>query len=201
MILSNTAILRALDEGRLIITPEPSPRVPGGEVECPYNSSSVDLRLHNEFSTPKRGQPFSIDLSRGKFAGYFNAENFDTHTVPQGQVFTLEPRQFVLSQTLETVEFPIKEGSVPLAARVEGRSSWARCGLLVHFTAPTIHAGFKGPIILEICNLGPATISLRPGVNVCQLIIEEVQDLPFRNLSQFQEQSGPGGPAKKSRRG
>ncbi len=80
-----------------------------------------------------------------------------------GLLFTLEPRQFVLSQTLETVEFPIKEGSVPLAARVEGRSSWARCGLLVHFTAPTIHAGFKGPIILEICNLGPATISLRPG--------------------------------------
>jgi deoxycytidine triphosphate deaminase len=53
VILSNTAILKALDEGRLIITAEPSPRDPDGEVECPYNTSSVDLRLHNEFSTPK----------------------------------------------------------------------------------------------------------------------------------------------------
>lgn len=197
MILSNTAILKALDAGRLVITPEPSPRAPGGEVECPYNTSSVDLRLHNEFSSPRPGRPFVVDLSRGRFADYFNAENFDTHTVPRGQVYTLEHGMFLLARTIETVEFPVKEGEIPLAARVEGRSSWARCGVLVHFTAPTIHAGFKGPITLEICNLGPASIALHPGASICQLIVEEVSGIPFRNFSQFQEQVGPGGPRKK----
>jgi dCTP deaminase len=80
-----------------------------------------------------------------------------------------------------------------LAARIEGKSSYARCGLLVHFTAPTIHAGFKGTITLEIMNLGPYAISLRPQMPICQLIIEEVRGVPFRSDSQFQGQSQPAG--------
>jgi dCTP deaminase len=53
------------------------------------------------------------------------------------------------------------------AARVEGRSSHARRGILVHFTAPTIHSGFKGPIALEIKNLRATAIDLTPNVYIC----------------------------------
>ena len=65
-----------------------------------------------------------------------------------------------------------------LAARVEGKSSLARFGLLAHFTAPTIHAGFEGHITLEMMNLGPSPIILTPGMAICQLILEQVHGVP-----------------------
>ncbi len=80
-----------------------------------------------------------------------------------------------------------------LAARVEGRSSFARCGLLVHFTAPTIHAGFNGRITLELINLGSIPILLYPEAYICQLIIEQVVGTPLKNDSQFQGQTKPSG--------
>ena len=73
------------------------------------------------------------------------------------------------------------------------RSSYARCGLLVHFTAPTIHAGYSGTITLELINFGPFPILLYPGAPICQLIVEQVSGTPFRNDSQFQGQSRAGG--------
>ena len=91
------------------------------------------------------------------------------------------------------VALPLTAGGECLAARIEGKSSYARCGLLVHFTAPTIHAGFDGTITLELYNLGPLSISLYPRTPICQLIIEAVKGIPFRNDSQFQGQVAPGG--------
>jgi dCTP deaminase len=80
-----------------------------------------------------------------------------------------------------------------LAARVEGKSSLARCGLLVHFTAPTIHAGFEGTITLEMINLGAYPILLYPGMEISQLIVEQVVGTPRAAASQFQSQSTPVG--------
>jgi dCTP deaminase len=99
---------------------------------------------------------------------------------------------------MERVELPILDGDdIPcLAARVEGRSSYARCGLLIHFTAPTIHAGFAGTITLELLNFGPVPISLYPGEPICQLIVEKVDGKPFHNASQFQNQATAGGKSK-----
>ncbi|MFO0824776.1 MAG: dCTP deaminase [Gemmataceae bacterium] len=110
-----------------------------------------------------------------------------------GQPFVLRPNQLVLGRTLEKVTLPIVPDGQSLAARVEGKSSYARCGLLVHFTAPTIHAGFSGTITLELINLGPCNISLYAGTPICQLIVEAVCGTPFRNDSQFQNQARPGG--------
>jgi hypothetical protein len=81
----------------------------------------------------------------------------------------------------------IREGRPVLAARVGGRSSFARCGVLVHFTAPSIHAGFVGTITLEIMNLGPHAM-LRPGMKICQLILEQVEGFPADAPSQFHGQ-------------
>jgi dCTP deaminase len=193
MILSNREIQKALDEGRLVISPEPFPRTPSGQPgeDCPYQTTSVDLRLGNEISWFKPNLAFNINLSRGKFAQLFGS-NSDSVTILPGQPYTLKPQQLVLAKTLERVELPLHQEPV-LAARVEGKSSYARCGLLVHFTAPTIHAGFAGTITLELINLGPCDISLYPGTPICQLIIETVLGSPFRNDSQFQNQSKPGG--------
>ncbi len=193
MILSNAEIQRALDEQRLILEPEPSPRRPpprGGY--CPYQTSAVDLRLGDEISSLRNELPLDINLVRGRFGDLFGPNSIQQQLTAE-QPFVLKPGRLVLGRTHERVALPIRAKHPPLAARLEGKSSYARCGLLVHFTAPTIHAGFSGTITLELCNLGPFPISLYPGAPICQLIIETVKGVPFRNDSQFQGQRAPGG--------
>jgi dCTP deaminase len=193
MILSNVEIHRALDEGRLVLDPEPKPRKPGDDgADCPYQTSAVDLHLGREISYFKENLPLDINLRAGGFAALFGP-NSSQQTITEEQPFVLKPRRLVLGKTLERVELPIRDAGINLAARVEGKSSYARCGLLVHFTAPTVHAGFKGTITLELYNLGPFNISLYPGAPICQLIVETVLGVPFRNDSQFQGQRQAGG--------
>ena len=199
MILSNVAILEALATGRLKIEPRPEPERPNEDSDrdghCPYQTSSVDLRLGDEVSFFRTGLPISIDLSRPecKFADLFGS-NSQTLRLTKQQPFAITPGQLVLARTLERVSLPIiSDGRSCLAARVEGKSSYARCGLLVHFTAPTIHAGFSGTITLELINLGPLPVLLYPETPICQLILEEVCGVPFRNDSQFQNQQRASG--------
>lgn len=194
MILSNVEIQQAIDENRLVIDPPPMPRRPTGTPgeDCPYQTTSVDLRLGNEISYFKEGLPLDINLSRGGFSRLFGPMS-ETQQLTSDQPFVLRPNRLVLGRTLEKVSLPITADGQALAARVEGKSSYARCGLLIHFTAPTIHAGFTGTITLELINLGPCNISLYPGAPICQLILEEVRGVPFRNDSQFQNQARPGG--------
>lgn len=200
MILSNVEIHRALDAGQLKIEPEPFPRqlIPGQK--CPYQTSSVDLTLGTEVSyIPKMaGLPVNIDLRQGQFANLF-APHAVIHSLSEQQPFILAPGQFVLAKTKEKVTFPLIEGGTVLAGRVEGKSSYARCGLLVHFTAPTIHAGFSGTITLELINFGPVSIGLYPDMPICQLIVEQVLGTPFSNQSQFQGQTQAGGNAPTAR--
>lgn len=195
MILSNVAIQQAMQDGRLEIDPVPIPLRPDGGRNCPYQTSSVDLRLGSEitFISQTRKVPINVDLTRGQFGAYFQAYA-EVRQIHPDQPFVIQPSQFLLAKTLERVHFPIlDELQICLAGRIEGKSSYARCGLLVHFTAPTIHSGFNGTITLELANLGPAPICLYPNAPICQLIVEEVQGIPFRNDSQFQHQSRPGG--------
>jgi dCTP deaminase len=193
MVLSNSEIHVALDNGRVLIEPEPSPRFPTVGVTCPYQTSSVDLCLGDEISFFREGLPINIDLRKGGFASLFGPNSVITR-ITENQPFALKPGKLVLGRTLEKVTLSLPEdSSTPLAARIEGKSSYARCGLLVHFTAPTIHAGWSGTITLELINFGPFDIMLYPGAPICQLIIEEVKGIPFSTLSQFQGQVRPGG--------
>src|SRR5207249_1636479 len=97
----------------------------------------------------------------------------------------LPPANFILGWTLERIYLP---HTSRLCARVEGKSSMARLGLGVHLTAPTIHAGFgQNPnnpndhgarLRLEVWNVGPLPIELARGMRICQLILEEVREVP-----------------------
>jgi dCTP deaminase len=191
MILSNVGIQAAIDAADLIITPEPAPRRPlEYQGSCPYDTCSVNLRLGSQISIPKPGKPITLDF-RKRGAAMFLPEIFETITIDHG--YALAPNKFTLAKTLEFVHLPIREGRPSFAARIEGRSTFARVGLLVHFTAPTIHAGFEGAIALEMINLAEYPISLFPGMEICQLIIEEVAPMPFLNPSVFHAQSTPTG--------
>jgi dCTP deaminase len=194
MILSNISIHQALDNGWLRLDPEPAPRSKGADGrKCPYQTSAVDLRLGSEIAYFREGIPAQIDLRKGDFNAMFGPLS-ETRQITEEQPFVLKPGKLVLGKTLEHVSLPLQPpGTVSLAARVEGKSSYARCGLLVHFTAPTIHAEFDGTITLELINLGPLDIALYPNMPICQLIIEQVHGTPFSNVSQFQGQANPGG--------
>jgi dCTP deaminase len=195
MILSNASILEALERGWLIIDPVPQPRKPTATgPPCPYQTSAVDLRLGHDLAWLQPRMGLSIDLIDGGFTDLFAVASQRVE-LRDGQPYRLAPGQLVLGRTLERIELPLpaNAGDYCLAARVEGRSSYARCGLLVHFTAPTIHAGFAGTITLEIMNFGPYPILLHAGSPICQLIVERVEGIPFRNDSQFQGQATPGG--------
>jgi dCTP deaminase len=184
MILSNVRIRDALDDGSLVIQPRP---------ELPYDTTSVDLSLGDEISWLKEGLPISIDFRQGKFKSLFTKDNCVRRTITNEEGFNLQPHKFVLAKTREYVALPLREGKPCLAARVEGKSSYARCGLLVHFTAPTVHNNFDGTITLEMMNLGQYPISLYPGIPICQLILERVDGVPVPKDSQFKGQSTPTG--------
>lgn len=181
-VLGNRALLDALDRGRIRILPRPEP--PPGERDSPYDTISVDLRLGAEIFVPPAGLNLTFDV---RSAGLVETLRrvYERREIGDGG-WTLAPNEFILASTIERIELPLGEGC--LAARVEGRSSLARTGLLVHFTAPTIHPGFRGTIALEMINLGKIPLTLRPGLRICQLIVETVEGDPLRADSQFQGQ-------------
>lgn len=191
MVLSNSEILKAIKDGWIAI--EPPPRIPTmHNPDSPLNTSALDLRLGNTISFPKPARPFAFDLRGGGIA-HFLKDNYETRTIDPDGGFTLKPGKFALANTMEKISLNINPGGINYAARVEGRSSFARCGLLVHFTAPTIHAGFKGTITLELMNLGENPIIFFPGIYICQLIFEKVEGEIYYSPSQFQGQVTPEG--------
>jgi dCTP deaminase len=104
----------------------------------------------------------------------------------------------VLVRTLEHIDLPLRG---KLAARVEGRSKQARLGMTAHITAPTIHGGFRGKIVLEILNHGPFRLEVRPNQSMlCQLVFEGVDAVPHRGGSRtFTDQSTPLGTPRRPR--
>ena len=198
MILSNSAIFEALDDGRLAIEPEPERFA---DVSSPVATSAIDLRLGPVIARPRDAPHAVVDLARpGRVTDTLTAFTDEFEMGDGGYVLEPGPNNLILGHTLEVVSLPLPErlgpgadGKPALAARVEGKSSRARFGLLVHFTAPTIHAGWAGRITLEMMCLGRYPLRLYPGLPICQLIIEEVRGRPTANVSEFQGQLGPTG--------
>lgn len=192
MILSKGEIERAIAKGVIGIDPPPAARQ--------YSASSLDLRLGNQFfrwsqermdGITRAGLDNTVDPSKMSYSDL--AERFLVPAeVDREGCYVIQSWDFVLGITLEKVDLPLAHG---IAARVEGRSSLARMGLVVHLTAPTIQAGWSGYITLEIVNLGPWPIRLRPReLLACQLIFERVGE-PEDGIasSQFQGQVSPAG--------
>jgi dCTP deaminase len=173
MILTDREIKLSIAAGQIEI--EPSPLVDS------YASTSVDLTLDSLlriYRPPVGGSTTVIDPSSPDFNAKALIEGLtDTTHIDAANGFELKQDQFVLAWTREKVN--LKEHA-RIAARVEGKSSLARLGLAVHVTAPTIHAGFRGPIQLEIKHHGPMPIKLRTGMKICQLIFEMTLGMPDR---------------------
>ncbi len=162
-------------------------------------------RVRLEPWDPAMVQPSSVDVRLDK---YFRL--FDNHKYPvidpaveqpdltrlvkvdAGEAFVLHPGEFVLGSTLEAVTLPDD-----LAARVEGKSSLGRLGLLTHATAGFVDPGFSGHVTLELSNVATLPIMLHPGMKVGQLCffrLSSPAENPYGSAaygSHYQGQRGP----------
>lgn len=139
--------------------------------------------------------PASIDLTLGQEFKWIEMESpWDMYSRTQDNPLDslyMNPGQFVLATTAETVKIPRD-----IVAQVNGKSSWARKGLIVHTTAGFIDPGFEGQITLELKNVGHETLVLTPGVRICQLVFTTLTSpavFPYGHESlgsHYQNQSG-----------
>lgn len=180
MILTDREIQVSITGGQIVITPRPESKA--------YSSTSVDLKLSNVIRLWNKTEK-SSEVDPGK-DGYSFDEFVEKNSTKQTMTETghfVQPGDFLLGWTNETVELPVNSR---IAARVEGKSSLARLGIGVHVTAPTIHAGFRGVIQLEICNHGCFSVCLKPDMRVCQLIFEQTLGTPEKGYKgQFSGQA------------
>ena len=177
MLLSDRDIKAEIDSGRVHLEPYD---------EAMVQPSSIDVRLDKYFRLfdnhkypfidPAEDQP---DLTR-------------LIEVERGEPLILHPGEFVLGSTFEVVTMPDD-----LAARLEGKSSLGRLGLLTHSTAGFVDPGFSGHVTLELSNVATLPIKLWPGMKVGQLCfirLSSPTENPYGSAkygSRYQGQRGP----------
>ncbi len=177
MLLSDRDIRHEVDQKRIVLDPWD---------EAMVQPSSVDVRLDRYFRLfdnhkyqhidPATDQP---DLTR-------------LVEVDPNESFVLHPGEFVLGATFEVVTLPDD-----VAARLEGKSSLGRLGLLTHSTAGFIDPGFSGHVTLELSNVATLPITLWPGMKIGQLCffrLSSAAEHPYgseRYGSRYQGQRGP----------
>src|SRR6204780_3162469 len=149
MVLSDVDIRRYIAEGKIKISPELPPEQ--------FGRCSVDFKLGNEFNVFEHSRNAYIDLRENKgIEGLMKSV-----IVPAGESFILQPREFVLAITEETLEL-----ADDVLGRLEGRSSLGRIGIIVHGTA--------GQGTLELSNLGRMPVALYPGMRICSFTFEQL---------------------------
>lgn len=170
MKLSDTDILAAIRDGRIKISPDPA--------ETSINGASVDLRLGPKFRVFAMHTESHIDLgtSRADIQRAIERTMSDEISLADGEVFYLHPGELVLGATLERVEL-----ADDLCGTINGRSSLARLGLMVHSTAHFVDPGWRGELVLEFYNCGRLPLGLRAGMAVCAIAFEPLTSPAVRS--------------------
>lgn len=148
-------------QGKLKIVPEPEKNMISGV--------SVDIRLGNEFRVFQDHTAPFIDLSGPKeeVQQAMNSVMSDEIFIEDGEAFFLHPGELALAVTYESVTLPDD-----IVGWLDGRSSLARLGLMVHVTAHRIDPGWSGQIVLEFYNSGKLPLALRPKMKIAALNFE-----------------------------
>jgi dCTP deaminase len=177
LIYSDRTIKESISSGKIAIEPyEPSYVQP----------SSVDLRVGNGFRVFVNHRYSEIDPRAPQ------ADLTQLVEVGDEEPFMLHPGEFVLGSTLERVRL-----GIDVVARLEGKSSLGRLGLLIHSTAGFIDPGFEGHITLELSNVATLPIAIYPGMKIGQISFYQMTtaaEYPYGSPelgSKYQGQSGP----------
>ena len=176
-VLSDRDIRTELESGRVAIKPYDSQDL---------QPSSVDLHLDRSFRVFRNNRYAYIDVRDPQ------PDLTELLKVEDNEAFILHPGEFVLGQTLEWVELPND-----LVARLEGKSSLGRLGLLIHSTAGFIDPGWDGHVTLELSNVANLPITIYHGMKIGQISFMQLSE-PARSPygasglgSKYQGQRGP----------
>lgn len=177
MILSDRSIRAALSARRIVVEPLDDRDV---------QPSSVDLRLDKYFRVFRNDTTPFIDPKEPQ------EDLTEIVEMSESNAFILHPGEFVLGSTVERVVLPDD-----LVARLEGKSSLGRLGLLIHSTAGFVDAGWDGHLTLELSNVANLPIALYPGMKIGQISFFEMTtpaEHPYGSTekgSKYQGQRGP----------
>ena len=178
MILSDRSIREEMERGRIVVDPL------GPNAVQP---ASVDIRLDSEILVFRNSWRTHIDVMKPA------DDVVERVTIPEGQPFLLHPGQFALGSTLETVTIPDD-----IVARIEGKSSLARYGLLIHSTAGFVDPGWTGKLTLEFSNVGILGITLHQCMKIGHISFTRLStpaDNPYGSGQLGSKYQGQGGPA------
>lgn len=177
VILSDRSIREALAAGRIVIDPLDDTMI---------QPSSIDVRVSNLFRVFRNHTAGVIDVKKDM------TDLTELVEIPTDGVFMLHPGEFVLGSTLERIAVPND-----LVARIEGKSSLGRLGLLIHSTAGFIDAGFDGHVTLELANVASLPITLYPGMKIGQVSFMQMTteaDQPYGKGARGSKYLGQRGP-------
>lgn len=177
MILSDRTLREELESGRIVIEPLDLDMV---------QPSSVDLHVDGYFRVFRNDTTPFIDPKQPQ------EDLTELVEVADDGAFILHPGEFVLGSTLERVALP-----ADLVARLEGKSSLGRLGLLIHSTAGFVDAGWDGHLTLELSNVANLPIAIYPGMKIGQIsfirMTTEADD-PYGSASKGSKYQGQRGP-------
>ena len=149
MVLSDRTIKQMLDQGRIVVDPL--------GVNC-IQPASIDVHLDRQLLVFRNSRRPYIDVREDM------NDLTELLTIDDDRPFMLHPGEFVLGSTLEHIELPDD-----LVARLEGKSSLGRVGLLIHSTAGYVDPGWKGHLTLELSNVANLPITLYRGMKIGQI--------------------------------
>lgn len=173
-VFSDISIKRAVQSGKVKISPYNEELV---------QPSSIDVLLGNHFRVFRNHGNTCIDPR--------SPQHMTEEIIMEGEdAFILHPGEFVLGTTIEHITLP-----ADTVARLEGKSSLGRLGLLIHSTAGYIDPGFSGQITLEISNIANLPIKLYPGMRIGQISLHcltEPAERPYGSagVGKYQGQTG-----------
>ncbi|MGP1931322.1 MAG: dCTP deaminase [Arsenophonus sp. ET-YP4-MAG3] len=184
MRLCDRDIIKWLDEKKIIIEPRPS-------IER-INGATVDVCLGNKFRVFQNHKVPYINLSETKneINAILDLVMSNEITIGYNNAFFLQPAELALAVTSELVTLPDN-----IIGWLDGRSSLARLGLMIHVTAHRIDPGWYGQIVLEFYNSGKLPLALRPGMIIGALSFETLSgsaDRPYnrRHDAKYKNQQG-----------
>ena len=177
MILSDRDIRAELEAGRIVVDP-----LGEGAIQ----PASIDVRIDDSFRVFANHRHPYIDVRAEQ------SDMTELVKVPDGEPFILHPGEFVLASTYERVAL-----ADDLVARIEGKSSLGRLGLLTHATAGFIDPGWDGWLTLELSNVANLPIAIYPGMKIGQLAffqLTSAAEVPYGSdslRSKYKHQCGP----------
>lgn len=169
MRLTDIEIEQCLDDGTIVIEPRPA--------QDAISGVSVDVKLGEQFRVFKAHSAPFIDLSgpSSEVQEALDRVMSDKIEIPEGEAFYLHPGELALAVTHESVTLP-----ADIVGWLDGRSSLARLGLMVHVTAHRIDPGWQGKIVLECFNSGKLPLALRPHMTIGALNFERLSSAVAR---------------------